>query len=147
MIGPEGKKYDTWNCDVHLMKRENSDEKEINVDEDSCEKDFNGISVGNRCEGIRHCIFDAFTRDGKCLGLDLGVSAEGPDLTTIKNDCEQYCAETRDMTDPLSSRYCTVKFPIRLQDETGIVNTNCYDPPINVRCGVNCKTAALIPQE
>ena len=119
------------------------DGKEVIVNEDSCEKEFDGIFVGSSCNGIRHCIFDAFTRNGKCLGGYFNVNIED-----ARSECERYCADARDdVENPLNSRYCTAKLPIYVEGESKPVDTYCYNAPINVECSVLCKAAALIPQE
>ena len=118
------------------------DGKEIIADEDSCERNFNGDSVGSSCGGLRHCIFEAFTRDGKCLGGYYNV-----DAGDAKKECERYCKEARDEIYPLSSRFCAVKFPIKVGDRAEPVEYDCYSrvSPIKTDCSVQCKSQALVP--
>lgn len=125
------------------VERFEIDGKEINVNQDSCEKEFEGGTVGSSCVGTRHCIFNSFTRDGKCLGGYFNV-----DIDDARKECERYCADARDIVDnPLSSRYCTAKFPIVAEGESEPVDSYCYNNPINIGCSVQCKAAALIPVE
>ena len=124
------------------VERFEIDGKELIVNEDSCKREFDGVSVGSNCEGIRHCIFDAFTRNGKCLGGYFHV-----DIEDARSECERYCADARNDVQPLNSRYCTAKFPIYVEEESKPIDTYCYNTPINVGCSVQCKAAVLIPQE
>lgn len=117
--------------------------KEIIVNEDSCTREFDGVSVGSSCEGIRHCIFNAFTRDGKCLGGYFNV-----DIEDARRECERYCDDAKDIVEnPLNSRYCTAKFPIIVEGESRPVDSYCYKDIINVGCSVQCKPATLTPAE
>lgn len=125
------------------VERFELDGKDIIVNKDSCERDFDGVSVGNNCqekEG-RHCVFNSFTRKGKCSGAYFSV-----DIEDAKKECERYCYESRDMEYPLNSEYCTAKFPIKVKDKLEPVNYNCYSDPINVKCSVQCKQPEQIPQ-
>lgn len=42
--------------------------KRIIVNKNSCEKEFYRDNVGSSCEEGKHCVFDSFSRNGKCLG-------------------------------------------------------------------------------
>lgn len=43
------------------------DEEMMIVNENSCEKEFYRNNVGSSCEEGKHCVFDSFSRNGKCL--------------------------------------------------------------------------------
>ncbi|MBS3151414.1 hypothetical protein J4443_03495 [Candidatus Woesearchaeota archaeon] len=118
------------------------DGKEIIVNDDSCEREFEGGSIGSKCEGARHCIFNAFTRDGKCSGGYFNVGVED-----ARKECRRLCDEARDAIDPLSSRFCTVKFPIITRDVGEPVEYDCYSSGslIKTDCAVQCEPVSLIP--
>lgn len=120
------------------------DGKRIIVSEDSCEKEFDGSSVGDRCEGARHCIFNEFTRDGKCLGGHFNVG-----IDDARKECERYCSEAREEVYALNSRYCTARFPVKVENKAEPVEYDCYsrESPIRADCFVQCKHIGQIPQE
>ncbi len=119
------------------------DEKEIIVNEDSCEMEFEEDFVGSSCEGARHCIFNAFTRNGDCLGGYFNV-----DIDDAKKECERYCDEARDEAYPLSSRFCIARFLIKVKDINEPVEYDCYSrqSPIRADCFVQCKHPGQIPK-
>ena len=114
----------------------NMDGKEIIVNQDSCESEFNGVSVGRSCSEGRHCIFDLFTRNGKCRGGYSNVN-----IDVARGECKRLCKE-------FSSEFCTARFPVLSEGRTKPVNYDCYsaDSPIRTSCEVKCKSPDQTPQ-
>ncbi|MBI2507935.1 hypothetical protein HYV89_03200 [Candidatus Woesearchaeota archaeon] len=107
--------------------------KEIAVKNNSCESEFDGVSIGSACSDGRHCLFDLFTRDGKCRGGYFNVNIED-----AKSECRRLCKDD-------SSGYCTNKFPILVEGKAEPVDYDCRR--LGVTCSsFQCKSLEQSPQ-
>ena len=120
------------------------DGKSASVNKDKSCGELDETTIGNICDGNRHCIYNLGDKQGKCLGGFIGISVED-----AKTKCESLCKkaiEDYTINERFKSDFCkTDEFPVVSTKKEAPLLKNCVE--VYNCSSVDCNPSGGIPRE